>query len=169
LSTAAVPPLVPEPHPDKVRRWARIVTRSLAVVGVLLVAGSIGLYFVVRGPTDTLNGFLSDLRARRDAHAWTQLCRADQHEVPQAAFVSAWHRQRVKYGAVITEIDAFSFEPFGNVRHFHYRLAFRDDKVQANTYPVDLVREDGRWKVCGFFALSRNPKQPGPLSGFQNW
>jgi hypothetical protein len=167
-STAPPPFAVPEPDPARVRRWSRIATRGLALVGVLLVVGSIGVYFQVRGPTDTLNGFLSDLRARRDAHAWTQLCRADQQEVTQTAFVSGWRRQRAKYGAVITDIDAFTFEPFGSVRHFHYRLAFRNDKVQANTFPVDVVRENGQWKVCGFFSLSRNPDKPGPLSGFEN-
>jgi hypothetical protein len=135
---------------------------------VVLVAASIGVYFAVRAPTNTLNGFLSDLRARRDAHAWTQLCQADQREVSQTAFVADWRHQRAKYGAVISQIDAFTFEPFGNVRHFHYRLAFRDDRVQANTYPVDVVSEGGRWKVCGFFSLSQNPKQPGALSGFEN-
>ena len=152
----------------RVKRWVRIVTRSLAVAGVLLVAGAFGVYFAVRGPTDTLNSFLSDLQARRDAHAWTQLCAADQKQVPQAAFVADWRYQRARYGAVIDQIDAFSFEPFGTLRHFHYRLAFRDDKVKANTYPVDVVREDGRWRVCSFFTLSRNPKRPGPLSGFEN-
>jgi hypothetical protein len=152
----------------RVQRWARIVTRGLAVVGVVLAVGAVGVYFGVRGPTDSLNGFLSDLQARRDAHAWTQLCAADQKEVPQATFVDDWRRQRSKFGAVISEIDAFSFEPFGSVRHFHYRLAFRGDKVQANTYPVDVVRENGQWKVCSFFTLSRNPKKPGPLSGFEN-
>ena len=35
--------------------------------------------------------------------------------------------------------------------------------MQANTYPVDVVREGGRWKVCNFFSLSRNPDKPGPL------
>ena len=70
---------------------------------------------------------------------------------------------------VTYEIDAFTFEPFGNVRHLHYRLSFRDDKVQANTYRVDVVREDGRWKVCQFFSLSRNPDKPGLLSDFENW
>ena len=49
------------------------------------------------------------------------------------------------------------------------RLAFVDDKVQANTYPVNVVREDGTWKVCDFFSLSRNPDKPGLLSGFENW
>lgn len=160
---------VPEPDRPRVRRWARIVTRSLAVAGVVLVLGSVGLYFAVRGPTDTLNTFLSDLAARRDAPAWTQLCAADQREVSQDAFVSGWRRQRAKYGASIVGIDAYTFAPFGDVRRLHYRLAFRDDKVQANTYPVDVVREDGRWKVCHFFSLSRNPDKPGPLSGFQNW
>jgi DNA-directed RNA polymerase specialized sigma24 family protein len=139
------------------------------VVGVVLVLGSVGLYFAVRGPTGALNRFLSDLEARRDAHAWTRLCAADRRDVSQATFVSAWRHQRAKYGASIDTIDAFTFEPFGNVRHLHYRLAFRDDKVQANTYPVNVVREDGRWKVCNFFSLSRNPEKPGPLSGFQNW
>jgi hypothetical protein len=140
----------------------------LALCGVILVVGSFGLYFAVRGPTDTLNGFLSDLKNRRDSQAWTQLCRADQRDVAQTAFVADWRRQRAKFGAVISDIDAFTFEPFGNVRHFHYRLAFRDNKVQANTFPVDVVRQDGQWKVCGFFSLSRNPDDPGPLSGFQN-
>ena len=69
---------------------------------------------------------------------------------------------------MISEIDAFTFEPFGTVRHFHYRLAFRDDKVQANTYPVDVVHEEGRWKVCSFFSLFAQPAKPGPLSGFEN-
>ena len=41
--------------------------------------------------------------------------------------------------------------------------------MQANTYPVDVVREGGQWKVCNFFTLSRNPDQPGKLSGFENW
>jgi hypothetical protein len=41
--------------------------------------------------------------------------------------------------------------------------------VQANTYPVNVMREDGQWKVCGFFSLSRNPDKPGLLSGFENW
>jgi hypothetical protein len=152
-----------------VQRWARIVTRSLAVVSVVIVLGSIGIYFAVRAPTDALNGFLSDLAAERDAHAWTQLCAADRREVSQAAFVSAWRHQRAKYGASIDTVDAFTFEPFGSVRHLHYRLAFRGEKVQANTYAVNVVREDGRWKVCSFFSLSRNPAKPGPLSGFQNW
>jgi hypothetical protein len=151
-----------------VQRWARIVTRSLIVVGIVLVLGSLALYFAVRGPTGALNVFLSDLKAERDAHAWTQLCAADRREVSQAAFVSAWRHQRAKYGASITEIDAFTFEPLGNVRHLHYRLEFRDEKVQANTYPVNVVREDGRWRVCSFFSLSRNPEKRGPLSGFQN-
>lgn len=165
----AVPTLAPEPDPAKVRRVARIVTRSLAVVVVLLALGSVGLYFAVRAPTGSLNSFLLDLRARRDAHAWTQLCRADQHEVSQAEFVAAWRDQRAKYGAVIDTIDAFTFEPFGTTRHLHYQLSFRNAKVQTNTYPVDAVREDGQWKVCGFFTLSRNPDKPGPLSGFENW
>jgi hypothetical protein len=143
--------------------------RSLAAVTVVAVLGSIGLYFAVRGPTGALNAFLFDLKARRDEHAWTQLCAADQRQVSQAAFVAAWRRQRSKFGASIDQIDAFTFEPFGRVRHLHYRLSFRHDKVQANTYPVDLVREDGRWKVCGFFSLSRNPDKPGLLSGFENW
>jgi hypothetical protein len=134
----------------------------------LAVLGSIGLSFAVRGPTDALNVFLSDLKARRDGHAWTQLCTADQRKIPQAAFVSAWRRQRARDGASIEEIDAFTFEPFGSVRHFHYRLSFRDDNVQANTYRADVVREDGRWKVCEFFSLSRNPDKPGLLSGFEN-
>jgi len=43
------------------------------------------------------------LEARRDAQAWTQLCAADQQAVPQTTFVSAWRRQRAKYGAVIDE------------------------------------------------------------------
>lgn len=151
------------------QRWARIVTRSLAVAGVVMVVGSIGLFFAVRAPTDALNTFLFDLEAQRDARAWTQLCAADRREVSQTAFVSAWRVQREKYGAAIDTVDAFTFEPFGNVRHLHYRLSFRGEKVQANTYPVNVVREDGRWKVCGFFLLSRNPAKPGPLSGFQNW
>lgn len=150
------------------QRWARIVTRGLAVVGVVVLLGSVGLYFAVKGPTDALNSFLSDLQDRRDAHAWRQLCASDQREVSESGFVSAWRNQRAKYGAAISEIDAFTFEPFGNVRHLHYRLAFRDDKVSANTYAVNAVREDGRWKVCSFFSLSRNPDQSGPLSGFQN-
>jgi hypothetical protein len=141
----------------------------LAALSVVLVVGSVGLYFGVRGPTDTLNAFLSDLAARRDAQAWTRLCAADRNTISQADFVAAWKRQRAKYGAVIDEIDAFTFEPFGSVRHLHYRLAFVDDKVQANTYPVDVVREDGQWKVCDFFSLSRNPDKPGLLSGFENW
>jgi len=139
------------PDRAKVRRWSRTITKGLALVGVLLVAGSVGLYFQVRQPTGVLNGFLSDLKARRDAHAWTALCRSDQQTVSQTAFVADWRRQRARYGAVISEIGAFSFEPFGAVRHFHYRLAFRDDKVQANTFPVDVVREDGH-----SFALERN-------------
>lgn len=155
--------------PPDLRRWRRIVTRGLAVVAVVLVLGSVGLYFAVREPTDALNAFLSDLKDRRDAHAWTRLCAADQRDVSQTAFVSAWRRQRVKYGATIDQIDAFTFAPFGDPRHLHYRLSFRDDKVQANTYPVNLVREDGRWKVCDFFSRSRNPDKPGPLSGFENW
>jgi hypothetical protein len=166
---AAVPRLVPEPDPAKVRRIARIVVRGLVIVAVALALGSVGLYYAVRAPTDSLNHFLSDLRARRDASAWTQLCRADQREVPQAEFVAKWRTQRAKYGANIDTIDAFTFEPFGTTRHFHYRLSFRNDKVQANTYPVDVVRESGQWKVCGFFTLSRNPDKPGPLSGFENW
>ena len=164
-----LPALAPEPDPAKVRRISRIVIRSLAVVAALLALGSVGLYFAVRAPTGSLNSFLFDLRARRDAHAWTQLCRADQREVSQDEFVAAWREQRAKYGAVIDTIDAFTFEPFGTTRHLHYRLSFRNDTVQANTYPVDAVREGGQWKVCGFFTLSRNPDKPGPLSGFENW
>ncbi|HEY5014737.1 MAG TPA: hypothetical protein VIK61_18780 [Acidimicrobiia bacterium] len=164
-----MPTLAPEPDPARVRSISRIVTRGLAIVAVALALGSVGLYFAVRAPTGSLNRFLFDLRGRRDAHAWTQLCRADQREVSQADFVAAWHAQRAKYGAVIDTIDAFTFEPFGTTRHLHYRLSFRDDKVQANTYPVDVVRENGQWKVCGFFRLSRNPDKPGPLSGFENW
>jgi hypothetical protein len=161
-------PVVPEPDRPRVRRWARIVAKSLAVAGVILVAGSVGLYFAVRGPTDALNTFLSDLAARRDAQAWTQLCAADRREVSEEAFVSAWRRQRARYGASIVKIDAYTFAPFGDSRRMHYRLAYRDDKVQANTYSVDVVREDGRWKVCRFFSLSHDPEKPGPLSGFQN-
>ena len=147
----------------------RILPRVAAVVAVLLIAGSIGLYFAVRTPTNTLNGFLDDLRARRDAKAWTTLCAADQRQMSQAEFVAAWRRQRAKFHANIDEIDAFTYEPFGNLRRFHYRLSFVNDKVQANTYPVHVVREDGRWKICGFFSLSRNPDKPGLLSGFENW
>jgi hypothetical protein len=169
LADTTTPPIAPEPDRAKVRKRARIVMRSLALVGVLLTLGSVGLYFAVRGPTGSLNGFLSDLKARRDTHAWTQLCAADQRVVSQREFVAAWRRQRAERGAVIDEIDAFTFEPFGTVRHLHYRLSFRDDKVQANTYPVDVVREGGQWKVCRFFSLSRNPDKPGLLSGFDNW
>jgi hypothetical protein len=168
LTTSGHAPVAPEPNRPKVQRWARIVTRGLAVVGVVALLGSVGLYFAVKGPTNTLNSFLSDLRAGRDAHAWTQLCASDQAELSQAGFISAWQRQRAKYGASITEIDAFTFEPFGDVRHMRYRLEFRDDKVGANTYEVNVAREDDRWKVCDFFSLSRNPDEPGLLSGFQN-
>jgi hypothetical protein len=84
------------------------------------------------------------------------------------AFVASWRNQRAKYGASFTKIDAFTFEPFGSVRHLRYQLAFRDDKVQGNTYSVNAVREGGRWKVCSFFTLSRNPDNPGVLSGIQN-
>jgi hypothetical protein len=161
-------PVAPEPDRRRVQRWARIVTRSLAVIAVVLVLGSIALYFAARGPTGALNGFLSDLKARRDAQAWTQLCAADQREISQAGFATAWRKQRTTYGAVIDEIDAYTFEPFGNVRHSHYRLSFRDGKVIAITYPVDVVREAGHWKVCNFFARSRNPANPSLLSGFQN-
>ena len=157
------------PNAAKVRRWARIATRALAIVGVVLVFGAAGVYAGVRGPTGTLNEFLSDLKSRHDAQAWTHLCAADRRALPEREFVAAWNRQRAKYGAVIDQIDAFTFEPIGNVRHFHYRLSFVADKVQANTYPVDLVREGGQWKVCNFFSLSRNPDQPGLLSGFENW
>jgi hypothetical protein len=157
------------PDRAKVRRWARIVTRVLAVVAVVLVLGSVGVYLGVRGPTDSLNAFLSDLEAKHDASAWTRLCASDRRRISQDDFVAAWKRQRAKYGAVIDEIDAFTFEPFGSVRHLHYRLAFVDDKVQANTYPVNVVREGGTWRVCDFFSLSRNPDKPGLLSGFENW
>jgi len=155
--------------PPDLHRWRRIITRGLAVVAVVLVLGSVGLYFAVRAPTAALNNFLFDLKGKRDAQAWTQLCSADQQAVSQATFSAAWHRQRAKFGAIIDEVDAFTFAPFGDPRHFHYRLSFRDDKVQANTYPVEMVREHGRWKVCRFFALSRNPDKPGLLSGFENW
>jgi hypothetical protein len=168
LTSAEPAPVAPEPDRAKVQRWARIVTRGLAVVSVVLLLGSVGLYFAVKGPTDALNSFLSDLAAKRDADAWTQLCASDQREVSQPDFVAAWQRQRATYGASITKIDAFTFEPFGNVRHLHYLLRFRDDAVQANTYSVNAVREGGHWKVCGFFSLSRNPDEPGLLSGFQN-
>lgn len=168
MTTAGPPRVAPEPDRPKVQRWARIVTRSLAAAGVVVLLGSVALYFAVKGPTGALNSFLTDLEAGRDAQAWTQLCASDQREVSQAGFVSAWQRQRAKYGASISGIDAFTFEPFGNVRHLRYRLEFRDDKVQANTYEVNVVREDGRWKVCDFFSLSRNPDEPGLLSGFQN-
>ena len=98
------PPTTPEPVPvpdrARVRRWSRIVTRGLALVGVLLVVGAIGVYASVRSPTDTLNGFLSDLKAQRDAHAWTQLCEADQREVPQSATSSpTWQRRRAPSSA----------------------------------------------------------------------
>jgi hypothetical protein len=152
-----------------VQRWARIIVRASVAVALVLVLGAFGLYFAVRAPTNALNGFLFDLKGSRDAHAWTQLCAADQHAVSQAEFVAAWRDQRAKYGAVINEIDAFTYEPFGTTRHLHYRLSFRADKVEANTYAVDVVRQHGQWKVCSFFALSRNPDKPGLLSGFRNW
>jgi hypothetical protein len=155
--------------PPDLQRWRRVVTRGLAIVALVAVLGSVGLYFAVREPTDALNAFLLDLKGRRDAQAWTQLCATDQRAVSQAKFVSAWRRQRAQYGASIDEIDAFTFAPFGDPRHMHYRLSFRNDKVQANTYAVDMVREAGEWKVCHFFSRSRNPAKPGLLSGFENW
>jgi hypothetical protein len=168
-SPDAAPPVAPEPDPEKVRRGRRIVMRALALAVVLLAFASVGLYFGARGPVGALNEFLFDLKARRDAHAWTRLCAADQREVSQREFVAAWKRQRADYEAVIDEVDAFTFEPIGNVRHLHYRLSFRNDGVQPHTYAVTVLKEAGQWKICGFFSHSRNPAKPGILSGFDNW
>jgi hypothetical protein len=162
-------PIAPEPNPAVVRRWKRIILRSLAACVVLLAFASFGLYLGARGPVGALNAFLFDLKARRDAQAWTRLCAADQREVSQQEFIAAWRVRRADYEAVIDEVDAFTFEPFGNVRHLHYRLTFRNDGVQPHTYAVTVLREAGTWKVCGFFSHSRNPAKPGILSGFDNW
>ncbi len=96
-------------------------------------------------PVDAVDAFFTDLEAGRDDRAWSRLCAADRARVSRADFPVAVSEAR----RGLEGHDVFSFDPIGDRRDVHYEL---DYGTRTDRFDVDVVREDGSWRLCNFFA-----------------
>lgn len=128
------------------------MTRRRLLVGgavvVVVVLGVVGFRFVqtVKGPLDSANEYLGDLRARHYGDAYDRLCRPTRAAVERDAFVAV---MRPRLGGVF-RIDDFAADPRANVHgdraEVDVSVTYRGAGSADITLPLE--KEGGDWKPC---------------------
>lgn len=145
------PPGQPVTRPR--RRWVWVLVAS--------VVGVIGLYAVdavlftqkIKPPIDATNAFMHDIRYRDYASASRRLCTADRRNVSEETLARG-----LGSDPVLGTFTGYSVNPFG-VRFDGDRVAvdfyvnFGNERTRDQT--LHLVKEDGKWRPCGFSPASR--------------
>lgn len=126
-------------------RWPRWTLASVLALAAVGGAAWWGMQRATTAPVAAVDAFLTDLEAGRDDRAWSRLCAADRERVRRAEFPDAVADAR----RGLAGHDVFSFDPVGDRRDVHYEL---DYGARTERFDVEVVSEDGAWRLCNFFA-----------------
>jgi hypothetical protein len=142
------------PAPPKQRHTLRTVLIIVGVVLALCCGGAVvGGFFIFRtvqqatGPArTTTDTFVTDLESGDSAAAYDRLCASTQRVFTREAFAQGLNQQPKVRSHQIDGVNVSNVngQVSGTVTA---RLTLETGFVDKHTFT--LVKEDGRWKVCG--------------------
>ncbi len=135
------------------RRWIWVLVASVIAVVALYAVDSVLFTQKIKPPIDATNAFVRDIRYHNYASAYRQLCATDQRSLSEETL-----RAALQGDLVFGTFTGYSVNPFG--------VRFHDDRVsvdftvnygngRARDQTLQLVKEDGDWRPCGFSNISR--------------
>jgi flagellar basal body-associated protein FliL len=148
----APPPYVPQP-PKQNSNWWKILIAIGAVVAVLCCIGAVGLgiwgYNKVKdvaGPAqDTVNAYLDDVQDGNYGAAYDRLCAGAKKQLTAQQFAQA---QSMVPKITKHEITGFNVNTVNGKSTATVNVRLERELVGETNQTIQLVKEDGDWKVC---------------------
>jgi hypothetical protein len=149
------PPLLGRHDAVPRRRWKWLLPLivGLAVIG-LVVSVAVRVAQARNSPRHAVSSYLSAVEHGRTRHAYDQLCDAFHKAVTYTSFDEKSKAERAANGGVLgTKIARIESRPNGQ------RLATYTVRRETVDTVIDaaLVKESGKWRLCGF--------APRPITG----
>jgi hypothetical protein len=115
------------------------------------IAGGVILAVTLTRPANETNAYLREVRDGRYATAYSRLCAARRHETSLRSFTEQQRSRASSDGAILT-FDVNRSSLHGNGRaSAEYELV---RTLARQTWHVDLVKENGTYRLCHFELLS---------------
>ena len=125
---------------------------ALVVLIGLAVGGTVLAVNTLTKPADATNAYLRALQRQQFPVAYSHLCDARRRETSRATFVDE-QRNRVQTDGAISEFNVYwSFVSSDN--HATARYTIDRNLLNRQRLEVDLVRENGTWRLCHFTQLA---------------
>jgi hypothetical protein len=115
------------------------------------IAGGVILAVTLTRPANETNAYLREVRDGRYATAYSRLCAARREETSVRSFTEEQQSRSRSDGAILT------FNVYNSSLHGNGRASTEYELVRTlarQTWHVDLVKEDGTYRLCHFDLLS---------------
>ena len=149
---AAPPPYVPQP-PQQKSHWWKILIVGGAVVALLCCIGAVTLgiwgynkFQDVAGPVqDTASAYLDDVQDGNYGQAYDRLCANAKRQLTPQQFAQA---QSMLPKITDHKITGFDIKSVNGRSTATVRVTLEREMIGETQQTMQLVKEDGDWKVC---------------------